>query len=172
MERNSSCALIMAALVAMINHCPAQAANTAVIPNESEEAERSWENNLEGPVQGKIEFAQTHVVDVPRSIVDPLLVPGREALVMFTPRAFVPVSSVSLVVESPLGDVIIPMAPPSSFPQSAVFDQENTFSGRPIEGRYVKFRDRAFTATNPRIYSMPRMVSNFSSMASLIQWGV
>ena len=117
--------------------------------DKNETAAVTWRNDLTGPVQGQIEFAQTHIVNVPRAIVDPLLVPGREALVMFTPQPLVGVSSVSLVVESQAGPITIAMTPPSGFPKNAEFDEENTYSGRHIVGGWPKFRDKAYTATIP-----------------------
>ncbi len=125
------------------------AAEPLSIPDQPATLATTWQNDLDGSVQGQIEFAQTHVINVPRAIVDPLLVPGREALVMFTPRPLVGVSSVSLVVESQAGPITIAMTPPSGFPENTEFDEENIYSGRHIVGQWPKFRDRAYTATVP-----------------------
>lgn len=152
MDGRQRFALIASMVLVFMFDNAANANPALVILDGSESADKLWENDLDGEVQGQIEFAQTHVVDVPRAIVDPLLVPGREALVIFTPRPLVPVNSISLVIASQLGEIVIPMAPPSNFPQSATFDQEHTFSGKPIVGEYPNFRSRAYTATIPSYF--------------------
>lgn len=108
----------------------------------------SWHNDLEGFVQGKITFAQTHVTNATRKIFDPPLVPGREALVMFQPHPLARVSSASLRVRSAGRETVIAMTHPDHFPASRKYDQENVYSGKPIVGNYPKY-ESSFTATLP-----------------------
>ena len=110
---------------------------------------KAWHNDLNGTVQGQIDFAQSHVVSARRELFDPLLVPQREALVIFKPPPLFQVRSANMIVKQGGIETIIPMAPPERFPKSAVYDQSNTFSGKPIEGVYPKFREYAYTATIP-----------------------
>ncbi|MDF2641926.1 MAG: TagA-related metallopeptidase [Pseudomonas sp.] len=109
----------------------------------------SWHNDLDGGIRAQIEFAQTHVIGARRDIFDPLLVPHREALVIFKPSPLVVLVSASMVLELNGTEYVIPLAPPGQFPRNAVFDQSNTFSGKPIIGDYPKYRINAWTATIP-----------------------
>ncbi|WP_341522771.1 TagA domain-containing protein [Pseudomonas sp. G.S.17] len=122
---------------------PSPSSNGVITPSQV------YRNDLDGLIQGQVDFAQTHVIGAQRAIFDPLLVPGREVLVMFTPSPLQLTQSVSMVLHSGEQDFVFAMAPPSLFPTSATFDQSNTFSGKPIVGEYPKFRDRAFTSTMP-----------------------
>ncbi|KPW35285.1 hypothetical protein ALP45_00331 [Pseudomonas coronafaciens pv. atropurpurea] len=108
-----------------------------------------WRNDLHGPVSGQIDFAQTHVVSAQREVFDPLLVPDREALVVLTPPPHEWYTAVNMVLSHRGRKTVIPMAPYQWMPESAVYDQSNTFSGKPIVGMYPKFKKWAFTATIP-----------------------
>ncbi|QGG74804.1 TagA domain-containing protein [Pseudomonas syringae] len=112
-------------------------------------ASAAWHNDLDGPLSGQVDFAQTHTISAQREIVDPLLVPDREALVVLTPPPHLAYEAVKMVVRYRGVTTVIPMTPPQWMPENAVYDQSNTFSGHPVLGAYPKFRERAFTATIP-----------------------
>jgi len=104
-------------------------------------------NDLEGAVQGQVDFAQTHVVAATRRIFDPLLVPEREALVIFTPTGNV--TAVSLVITVDGVEKTVAMEKPQNFPRTAKYDEENVFSGNTIVGEYPPFRPGAFSYVIP-----------------------
>lgn len=104
-------------------------------------------NDLEGAVQGQVDFAQTHVVAATRRIFDPLLVPEREALVIFTPTGNV--TAVSLVITVDGVEKTFRMEQPKNFPHTAKYDEENVFSGKTIVGEYPPFRPGAFSYLIP-----------------------
>ncbi|GGJ52944.1 TagA domain-containing protein [Pseudomonas avellanae] len=135
-----NCALVCSMLQA--NEVAGPLAQTA---NASE----AWRNDLDGPFLGQVDFAQTHAISAQRKVVDPLLVPDREALVVYTPPPLTEYRAVNMVVRYRGVTTVIPMTPPHWTPESAVYDQSNTFSGKPIVGTYPKFRAGAFTATIP-----------------------
>ncbi|WP_259639552.1 TagA domain-containing protein [Pseudomonas syringae group genomosp. 3] len=144
--RVSSLALsINCALVCSVLQADEVAGPLAQNANASE----AWRNDLDGPFSGQVDFAQTHAISAQRKVVDPLLVPDREALVVFTPPPLMEYRAVSMVVRYRGVTTVIPMAPPHWMPESAVYDQSNTFSGKPIVGTYPKFSAGAFTATIP-----------------------
>ncbi|RMO77976.1 hypothetical protein ALQ33_03247 [Pseudomonas syringae pv. philadelphi] len=135
-----SCSLVYSSL---------QAEVIAETATEVTPALAEWRNDLDGPLKGQIDFAQTHTVSAQRDVFDPLLVPDREALVVLTPPPYLEYGAVTMVVRHAGVTSVIPMAPPPWLPDSAVYDQSNTFSGKPIVGAYPKFREGAFTATIP-----------------------
>jgi hypothetical protein len=104
-------------------------------------------NDLEGALQGQVDFAQTHVVAATRRIFDPLLVPEREALVIFTPSGNV--TAVSLVITVDGVEKTVSMEQPKNFPRTAKYDEENVFSGNTIVGEYPSFRPGAFSYLIP-----------------------
>ncbi|KPB52736.1 Uncharacterized protein ALO57_01205 [Pseudomonas coronafaciens pv. oryzae] len=135
-----SCSLVYSSL---------QAEVIAETATEVTPALAEWRNDLHGPVSGQIDFAQTHVVSAQREVFDPLLVPDREALVVLTPPPQVWYTAVNMVLSHRGRRTVIPMAPYQWMPESAVYDQSNTFSGKPIVGMYPKFKRWTFTATIP-----------------------
>lgn len=138
-----------------------QAQEATPPPSEASAETASWQNDLDGFVQAQIRFAQTHVIDAPRKIFDPLLVPSREALVVFEPHTLAMIDSVNMIVQYNGNEIIIPMAPPAALPENAVFDQENVFSGRPIVGNFPRFTTRAFTVTLPPYLVLPGIELKF-----------
>jgi hypothetical protein len=104
-------------------------------------------NDLTGSLSGQVDFAQTHVVGATRRIFDPLLIPEREALVLFSPMASL--SGVSLIVELNGKRHEFDMEPPARLPGAARFDVENTFSGKIIEGEYSPYRTNTFSYRLP-----------------------
>ena len=150
--------------------CPLSlAADPLPSPNSVIAPSQVYRNDLDGPIQGHVDFAQTHVIGAQRAIFDPLLVPDREVLVMFTPSPLQLTQSVSMILHTEDQEHVFAMAPPSLFPASATFDESNTFSGKPIVGEYPTFRDRAFTSTIPgylfnRASSLKFFINGNSSM--------
>lgn len=104
-------------------------------------------NDLDGVLRGQVDFAQTHVTAADRRIYDPLLVPHKEALIMFRPQH--PIANVNLILELDGQRTQIRMNRPDALPSAAVFDQSNTFSGKIIEGRYPPFREQTFSYPIP-----------------------
>ncbi|MBK4991289.1 TagA domain-containing protein [Pseudomonas sp. S36] len=104
-------------------------------------------NDLQGPLAGEVDFAQTHVVAATRRIFDPLLVPDKSALVMFRPHASI--TDVELVIEADGKRSTVLMSRPEALPAAATYDQENTFSGNIIEGNYPPYRSGTFSYQIP-----------------------
>lgn len=121
----------------------------------------SVRNDLEGSLHGQVMFAQTHVVQAQRRLFDPFLVPHKPALIMFEPS--VSMANVELVVTLDDQAHTFRMNPPVDLPSPARFDQENTFSGRPIEGTYPPFRTSAFSVQVPWDLFVPRARIGFQS---------
>lgn len=156
------CAARFATCLLMVSCCislPAQAADAEHLPETIPASTLVIRNDLDGPVQGQVDFAQTHVIAAQRRIFDPLLVPGREALIIFTPTASV--QSAIMVVHTIQGEKSFPMAPPAQFPKTATFDKENVFSGNPIVGSYPVYKPGAFTATVPASFFQPENKISF-----------
>ncbi|WP_050491897.1 TagA domain-containing protein [Pseudomonas putida] len=104
-------------------------------------------NDLQGALGGQVDFAQTHVVAATRRIFDPFLVPHKAALVMFRPIK--PVTDVDMTITLNGSTTTVRMERPEALPSTAVYDQENTFSGKTIEGSYPKFRENTFSYQVP-----------------------
>ena len=140
-------------------------AQEPVAPSQSEQryttTDDAWYNDLEGVVQGRITFAQTHVTNATRKIFDPPLVPGREALVIFQQHPFADIRSVDLVVRSAGRETTIAMTPPESFPDSRKYDEDNVYSGKHIVGDYPKYAGWSYTATLPYDQVQPDMELKF-----------
>lgn len=127
--RVSSLALsINCALVCLMLQANEVAGPLAQTANPSE----AWRNDLDGPFLGQVDFAQTHAISAQRKVVDPLLVPDREALVVYTPPPLTEYRAVNMVVRYRGVTTVIPMTPPHWTPESAVYDQSNTFSESPL----------------------------------------
>jgi len=136
-------------------------------PATATEAVRS---DLVGTVQGQVTFAQTHVTEAQRRIFDPFLVPGKPALVMFTPVTTM--TAVDLVVTLDGQAHTFRMAPPEQLPAAAIYDQENTFSGKPIEGIYPRFRAGTFSYQLPWNLFVPQARLSFRDALAPEQLGV
>ena len=77
-------------------------------------------NDLQGPLAGQVDFAQTHVVAATRRIFDPLLVPDKSALVMFRPHA--PITVVELAIEADGKRSTVVMSRLEALPVAATYD--------------------------------------------------
>ncbi|TBR40264.1 TagA domain-containing protein [Dyella terrae] len=104
-------------------------------------------NDLVGDLKGQVDFAQTHVVASKRRIFDPFLVPGKEALVLFTPESSL--AGVNLVVELDGTRHEFRMNDPSDMPRTARFDVSHTYSGEYVKGEYAAYRANAFSFQIP-----------------------
>lgn len=104
-------------------------------------------NDLLGQLPGQVDFAQTHVVAASRRLFDPFLVPHKNALIMFRPQA--PVSEVDMTIRLGGKQTTVRMNRPDALPGTAIYDHENTFSGRIIEGEYPAFRESTFSYQIP-----------------------
>jgi len=120
-------------------------ATTAWVPQTN--AADAPRNDLQGALEGQVDFAQTHVVAATRRVFDPFLVPDKAALVLFRPIK--PVTDVDMTITLNGRTTTVRMERPEALPGTAVYDQENTFSGKSIEGSYPKFRENTFSYQVP-----------------------
>ncbi|KPX49415.1 Uncharacterized protein ALO68_03140 [Pseudomonas syringae pv. helianthi] len=148
------CSLVCSSLLAQEAGKPENQEATALLP---------LRNDLDlAPISGQVDFAQTHVISAQRNVFDPLLVPGRDLLVTFTPFSVLNYSAVSVLLRHQNFTHTIPMTSPQLFPQNAVYDERDTFSGNAIVGSYPTLGTRSFSATIP--YGLITSETEFSFM--------